>query len=109
MQSSALKRDTITAARAKINPAPRTATYSYVSPLLNRRFSSGIARMGKGQNVTHCHSERAEPRGRRVAAAVERGEESPADVRWSLGSQGISHRAAPLPPTIRPRGSADSK
>jgi len=40
-----LKRDTITAARIKINPAAPEATYSYVSPHMNRRFSSRIASM----------------------------------------------------------------
>lgn len=40
-----MKRDTITAAQAKINPALPEATYSYVSPHLNRTFSSRIASM----------------------------------------------------------------
>ena len=40
-----MKRDTITAARIKINPALPNATYSYVSPHLNRRFSRRIASM----------------------------------------------------------------
>jgi predicted nucleotidyltransferase len=40
-----LKRDTITAAQIKINPALPETTYSYVSPHLNRGFSSRIASM----------------------------------------------------------------